>query len=66
MARSSAISRPRWATMIEKVLKMMNDPTSSAMTPKTSRNVLKNPSWSLTSFWVSLVICSPVRTSMFF
>ena len=66
MARSRAISRPRWATMIEKVLKMMNEPTSSAMTPKTSRKVLKNPSASLTSFWLSRVICSPVSTSTFF
>ena len=43
--------------MIENVLKMMNEPTSSAMTPKTSRNVLKKPSASLTSFWLSVVIC---------
>ena len=42
MARSSAISRLRWAMMIQNVLKMMNEPTSSAITPKTRRNVLKN------------------------
>ncbi len=66
IARSSAISRPRWATMIEKVLKMMNEPTSSAITPKTSRNVLKNRSASLMSFWLSFVISAPVRTSTFF
>ena len=52
--------------MIENVLKMMNEPTSSAITPKTSRNVLKKPSCSLTSFWLSRVICAPVSTSMFF
>ncbi len=65
MARSRAISRLRWATMIEKVLKMMKEPTSSAMTPKTSRKVLKKLSADLMSFWLSFVISEPVSTSMF-
>ena len=50
--------------MIEKVLKMMNDPTSSAITPKMIKNVLKKLSWSLKSFWLSRVIRSPVSTWM--
>ena len=37
IVRSVANSRVRWATVIEKVLKMTNAPTKSAMAPKTSR-----------------------------
>jgi hypothetical protein len=40
-ARRSATSRVRWAMTIEKVLKMMNEPTKRAMTANTSKNVLK-------------------------
>ena len=43
IARSSASSRVRCATMIENVLKMMNAPTNSAMNAKTSSAVRKNP-----------------------
>ena len=50
IARSSAISRVRCATMIENVLKMMNAPTNSAMNAKTSRAVRKKPSASWTCF----------------
>ena len=53
MARSSASSRLRCATTIENVLKMMNEPTSSATTPKTSRNVLKNDRLSFRLLWLS-------------
>ena len=42
-ARNSASSLPRWATMIENVLKMMNAPTNSAMAANTSRAIRKNP-----------------------
>ncbi len=42
--RSNAISRVRWATSIEKVLRMMNAPTKTAIDAKTSRNVLMNRS----------------------
>ena len=63
MARSSASSRLRWATMIEKVLKMMKEPTSSATTPKMSRNVLKNDRLSFRLFWLSLVMSFPLITS---
>ena len=38
---TSASSRMRCATTIEKVLKMMNEPTSRATIPKINRNVLK-------------------------
>ena len=42
----TALSKPfslvRWATVIENVLKIMNAPTSRAMTAKMSMNVLKN------------------------
>ena len=48
-ARRSASSRSRWATMIVKVLKMMNEPTNRATAAKASRKVLKKPSASLTS-----------------
>ena len=42
IARSSASSRLRWATRIEKVLTIRNKPTTSAMPAKISRNVLRN------------------------
>ena len=47
--RIRASSRVRWATSIEKVLKMRKVPTKSAISAKTSRKVLKKPSPSLTS-----------------
>ena len=50
IARSSASSRVRCATMIENVLKMMNAPTNSAMNAKTSSAVRKNPSASCNCF----------------
>ena len=36
IARSSAISRDRWVTIIVKVFQMMNEPTNSAMPAKTA------------------------------
>ena len=65
MARSSASSRLRCATMIENVLKMMNEPTSSATTPKISRNVLKNDRLSFRLLWLSSVMSLPLITSIF-
>ena len=50
-ARSSASSRSRWATMIENVLKMTNDPTNSAMNAKTSRKMLMK----LSAWWTRLL-----------
>ena len=35
IARSSAISRDRWVTIIVKVFQMMNEPTNRAMPAKT-------------------------------
>ena len=46
-ARSSASSRVRWATSIEKVLKMRKIATNSAMNANASRNVLMN--WNVVS-----------------
>jgi hypothetical protein len=45
--RSIPNSRTRWATVIEKVLKIRNEPTRTAMKPKTRRKVWKKPraSW---------------------
>ena len=46
--RSSASSRVRWPTMIEKVLKMVKPPTKRAMKPKMSSAVESGASdWSL-------------------
>ena len=42
-ARSSASSRVRWRTHMEKVLAMMNAPTNSEIPANTSRNVVMNP-----------------------
>ena len=61
--RSSASSRVRWPTMIEKVLKMVNPPTNREMKAKTSRAVEKND-----SAWLMALVCSsatvwPVTTS---
>ena len=40
MARSSAISRERWVTIIVKVFQMMNEPTNSATPAKTMNRIL--------------------------
>ncbi|CAB4710572.1 unannotated protein [freshwater metagenome] len=42
-ARSSASSRERWATRIEKVLTMRKAPTTSAIPAKISRKVVRKP-----------------------
>ena len=61
--RSSANSRMRWATVIEKVLKMRKAPTNSAMKANASRKVFRKPRLSRMSL-DSLAACSwPVRTS---
>ena len=65
IARSRAISRIRWATMIENVLKMMKQHTNSAMRAKIVNAVLKNerPCW--IAFWFSSVSLAPVITWIF-
>ncbi len=59
-ARSRASSRLRWATRIEKVLTMMNDPTTRAMPAKISRNVVRNEIASSRSLADSSAASSPV------
>ena len=62
--RSSANSRVRCATVIEKVLKMMNAPTSSAAPEKaSSAGVRKPPMLSLICLASSAAACSPVLIS---
>ena len=50
IARSSASSRERWATMIVNVLKMMNAPTNRAMNANTSKATRKKPRLSCRAF----------------
>ena len=64
IARSSAISRVRCATMIENVLKMMNAPTNSAMNAKTSSAVRKNPNASCNCFACSSATSDDLTASM--
>ena len=52
--RSVANSRVRWATVIDRVLKITNAPTSSAMPPKPSRTLRIIAMPSLMSFGVVL------------
>ena len=61
--RSVASSRVRCAIVIEIVLKMTNDPTSSAMPPNTSRNLRMIPIADPTSFEASSAWASAVLTS---
>ena len=61
--RSSASSRVRWPTVMENVFKMVKPPTNSAMKPKTSSAVLKNPSAWLIALVCSLITVWPVTTS---
>ena len=62
-ARRSAISRARWATVIENVLLMMKALTNMAISEKMSRNVLNGPVDSLTLSLFSSASCCPVITS---
>ena len=64
MERISANSRLRWATEIEKVLKMMKAPTRSAAPEKaSSAGVRKLPMLSLACLASSAAVCSPVLIS---
>ncbi len=66
-ARSMANSRRRWATVIEKALKMMKAPTSTATPPSESSTGLRNePMASLIWALWSAAACSPVFTSASF
>ncbi len=64
--RSIANSRVRWATVIEKVLKMRKAATNSATPANTSSAVLRMPMNSPTSSCWLWVFSSPVSTSMDF
>ena len=63
-ARSSADSRVRWATRIEKVLAMLTAPTNRAM-PANTRRKLRTMSRkvALISSTFSAASCAPVRAS---
>ena len=64
--RSRASSRVRWATMMVKVLKIRNAPTSRATKAKASSAVPRNrPMVSLMAAAWSAASSSPVRTSYF-
>nr|BFE71116.1 hypothetical protein GCM10020092_044170 [Actinoplanes digitatis] len=63
IARISASSRVRCATMIEKVLRIRKTPTNRATPAKPSRMLLKKPSPSWMPAALSLASCSPVRVS---
>ena len=63
-ARSRPFSRVRCATVIENVLKIMNAPTSSAMTAKIIMNVLKKPMACWNESCISLVTVAPVTASI--
>ena len=63
MVRSIANSRMRWATVIEKVLKMTNAPTSTAAPANASNAGVKNELiapeiWSVCSFAASVPVCT--------
>ncbi len=62
-ARSSASSLVRWATSIEKVLKMMNAPTKIEISANTSRKIRKNDSAFATWLLASARIFVPVIAS---
>ncbi len=69
IARRSAISLERCATMIENVLKMMNAPTKSAMKANTRRAIRKNPSPCFSAFDCSsatdelVTACTPLGST---
>ena len=64
IARSSASSCVRWATMIENVLKIMNTPTNSAIAANTEQEVVEVLQTflivALVSFGSSLPVCTTV------
>jgi hypothetical protein len=53
----------RWATSIEKVLRMMKEPTNSATPAKTSRKTLMNDRPSSSAAVWSSACCAAVFTS---
>jgi hypothetical protein len=63
IARSIANSRVRWATVIENVLKMMNPPTTSAMTAKPIMRCRRSPSPACAQRGPRRRACAPVTAS---
>src|ERR671910_2922592 len=63
IARSIAISRVLWATVIENVLLMMNAPTNTATTAKTSEIVSNSARLAAIDSWLSATSVAPVITS---
>ena len=61
--RNVANSRVLWATVIERVLKITNAPTNSAMAPKASRKYWMNFVKSLMSFELACACSAPVLTA---
>ena len=60
IARISAISRLRWATIIVNVFQMMNEPTNNAMAAKVVNNTLTKPNRCLITFDASAPAAAPV------
>ena len=63
IARSIAISRVRWATVMANVLLMMNAPTSTATKAKTTMIVAMPARSSAIDAWSSAISAAPVMTS---
>ena len=61
--RSVANSRVRWATVIDRVLKITNAPTNSAMPPKPSRKIRTKLRLSFVSFAASAASSAASSTS---
>ena len=63
MARSMAVSLVRWATVMEKVFEITNEPTSRAVMAKAMRKVLMNPTASPSVASAAATASSWVRAS---
>ena len=64
IARSSAISRDRWVTVIVKVFQMMNEPTNSAMPAKIPNRMPTILKFALIASAFSLATAAPVTASV--
>ena len=64
MARSNAISRERWVTVIVKVFQMMNEPTNSAMPAKMPKRIPTIRKFSLVEAAFSFATAAPVSASV--
>ena len=64
IARSSAISRERWVTVIVNVFQMMKEPTNSAIPAKITKRIPTILKFSLTASAFSLATVAPVTASV--